>query len=122
MKNTKRWNPIRKIGQLGILLLAGTAVWAVIPDNIRDDNPVRSALYGTEIFRDREAIVAHPPATAREKLLAMAQSTPDNAEVYLSLANTEVQLLDFTSAEAHLRQYIEKSQDKDAAYSELEAF
>src|SRR5207249_1640349 len=42
--------------------------------------------------------------------------------LYKELAQIEVQLLDFPQAEIHMRQYVEKSKDKDEAYSDLEGF
>ena len=63
----------------------------------------------------------------RRKLLAQKfksciQSQPDNPVFYRALAEVDLQLLDVDQAELHMKQFLEKSTDKDAAYFKLEEF
>lgn len=112
----------RRLIQLIVLALAGTAAWAFLPDNIHNDDDVRSALYSTEFFQGQTAHTPLPPADARRRLQELALSQPQNADIYKYLSEFDVQLLDFPAAETHLRQYLQNAPDKDAAYSALEAY
>ena len=107
---------------LAILLAAGAAAWAILPENLRNDDALRQALYRTEVFRGQQAHVLLPPAEARQNLQQIATSLPQNGDVYKTLSELDVQVLDFTAAETHLRQYIAQSSDKNGAYQALEDY
>lgn len=107
---------------LSILLVAGAGAWAILPENLRNDDALRQALYRTEVFRGQQSHLLLPPAEARQNLQQIAASQPQNGEIYNTLSELDVQLLDFTAAEMHLRQFIGQSKDKDRAYQALEDY
>lgn len=109
----------------GIVVVCGVGLgvaWAILPANIRNNDPLRNALYKTESFQGRESHVPLPPAEARQNLLSLAQSQPQNAAIYRELSGFDVQLLDFAAAETHLRQFLQLTANKDEGYEALEEY
>jgi tetratricopeptide (TPR) repeat protein len=97
-------------------------VFAIVPSDLRETDPISNALYHTEHFQDEQAIVPNTPQEARQKITDLIQSQPENAYLYKALSDVEVELLDFAQAETHIKQFVDKSQDKDSAYYTLEDF
>src|SRR5262245_43700138 len=97
-------------------------LFAIVPSDLRESDPLSPALYHHESFEGEQAIVPNTPQDARTKIQELIQTQPNNPLFYRALAEVDLQLLDFGQAELHMKQFVEKSNDKDSAYFKLEEF
>ncbi|HEY7162612.1 MAG TPA: hypothetical protein VH815_15220, partial [Acidobacteriota bacterium] len=105
-----------------IFTFISSLLFAVIPSNFRESDPLSEALYHREAFEGEQAIVPNIPQLARTIILERSQNDPDNPVFYHALADVDLQLLDVGQAEIHMKQFVENSTDKDSAYFKLEEF
>lgn len=105
-----------------IFIFITSLLFAIVPSDLRESDPLSEALYHKESFEGEQAIVPNVPQFARTMILERLQNDPENPVFYRALAEVELQLLDETQAETHMKQFVEKSTDKDSAYFKLEEF
>ena len=117
-------NAIRLLKSISVipLTLLVSIVFAIVPSDLRESDPIAQAFYHKESFRGEQAIVPNTPQEVREKLTSLIQTQPENISLLKALSDIEVELLDFAQAEIHIKQFVEKSTDKDSAYYALENF
>jgi hypothetical protein len=113
--------PFKKASSLFVFPLV-VFLLAFAPKTLRDSDPISSALYHSEDFLGRSSIVPNPPAKVRENLLALIQSDPSNIPALKVLSDIDIQLLELDSAESRMKEYVEKSSDKNEAYTDLRNF
>jgi cellulose synthase operon protein C len=109
-------------GLAAIFLSISTLLFAIVPSDLRESDPLSEALYHHESFEGEQAIVPNVPQFARTMILERLQNDPSNPVFYRALAEVEMQLLDETQAETHMKQFVEVSTDKDNAFFKLEDF
>ncbi|MCI0614857.1 hypothetical protein L0244_17840, partial [bacterium] len=110
-------------GLTAIFFLAiSSLLFAIVPSDLRESDPLSPALYHQESFEGQQTIVPNTPQAARARIQDLIQSQPDNPVFYRALAEVDLQLLDVNEAELHMKQFVEKSTDKDNAYFKLEEF
>ncbi len=119
-RNRNRW--LTSSGFSILILAFASILFAIVPSDLRESDPLSGALYHTEPFEGELAIVPNTQQDARAKIQDLIQNHPDNAALYRALADVEVRLLDYVQAELHMRQFLDKSTDKDNAYYALEEF
>ena len=117
-------NAIRLLKSITVipLTLLVSIVFAIVPSDLRESDPISQAFYHREKFQSELAIVPNTPQEVREKLTALIQTHPENISLLKALSDIEIELLDFAQAEIHIKQFVEKSTDKDSAYYALEDF
>lgn len=111
-----------KLPSIPAFLLAASFVFAIVPGDLRENDPISLALYHSESFQGNSAVVPNPPVEARTKLLALIQNDPSNGNAFKAVADVEIQLLDLDSAEIHMKQYLEGASNKSQAYTDLQNF
>ena len=110
-------------GLTAIFFLAiSSLLFALVPSDLRESDPLSPALFHQESFEGQQAIVPNTPQAARAEIQKLIQSQPENPVFYRALAEIDLQLLDVDQAELHMKQFVEKSTDKDNAYFKLEQF
>ncbi|PWT93766.1 MAG: hypothetical protein C5B54_01375, partial [Acidobacteria bacterium] len=109
-------------GYLLLFFLSTSLLFGFSSDDVRESDILFAALYHSETFHGENALLQNPPDVAKQKLLDLIAKDPNNADLYKILSEKEIELLDVPQAELHIRQYVEKSQNKDQAYRDLEAF
>ena len=80
----------------------------LLADELPDVASLRAA-FRTRLPAGIEALVPNPPADAKQKLTDLIAKDPANADLYKTLSETEVQLLDLTQAEKLQLQRVTRS-------------
>lgn len=83
---------------------------------------VENALFARVEFFGAQAIVPFPTAEARDKLAALLEKYPQNAQILLKLAGLEEQLADYENAERHLNAFVELNAENEQSLEELAAY
>jgi tetratricopeptide (TPR) repeat protein len=86
------------------------------------DALIETALYTRAEFFGANAIVPFPTATARENLAKVLGKYPNEAEIYLKLAQLDEKLEKFEDAENELKKRVEIKSDKLSALYDLAWF
>ncbi|MCI0602782.1 hypothetical protein L0156_07185 [bacterium] len=96
--------------------------WALVPGDLHQKDVLIPALFHTEDFQEQQAHVPNTLQDAKAKLEAAIQKEPSKPEPYQALAEINEKLLDFAAAEINMKLFVEKSANKDAAFTRLESF
>lgn len=90
--------------------------------DLTSDDPLNQVYYTSVQFFGATIEIPRSSAEARSELQKLIGSGTSDANLYRLLAEQDERVLDLAAAEAHLKQYVERAEEKAAAYGVLAGF